>query len=253
MDWSKLTSYRADVKDYALLAHAVPVRRLRRILPERLHVESFHVKDGEPLGFISVACMKNKHFRPSLSSFPRLNFWQISYRCYVYTKGVPCAFTLGEVVQTWPAYATQRLGASDVVRGEIDVSVNRDPSGGYDIYECIADSEFGKLDFYLSAKARPKARHPFDNGADKLKFFHEGRHLVFRSSAAGILGEQALTLSKFDAREGDLKSFQCDYWVKLGLLRADEAFERFHCALVSPSLECVYHPALPEFLMPPAA
>lgn len=231
-------------------------------MPAHLVLETFEdPESAEEKGFITVSSARIKKIEPSLMSFPQTSFCQVTYRTYVLFKGIPCVFFLGFDLSTWPSFTYRRLSALEVEKGKIEVLINKDPSGGYDIYECKGKSGHGSLDFYLRAKERASAAPPFEAGADKVKFFNERYHNLFRTSA-GVLGDQVVEKEEgltegFSSgsftREGELIDFQSDYWVKLGLLKEEEAEDKLHSVLVTPYLDLVYYPVVPAMLMPKAA
>ncbi|MEX0799432.1 MAG: hypothetical protein WD025_08300, partial [Bacteriovoracaceae bacterium] len=126
----------------------------------------------------------------------------------------------------------------------IEILVNRDNFGGYDIYGCNAKSEHGALGLSLRAKKTPTPKTPFATGADKAFFLTQRLHGVMRTPY-GFLGDQMVYHQLMRPLEGELLDFKCDYWVKLGLLKEDEAQKRFYCALVTPTIDFILYPPVP--------
>lgn len=253
MEWSKIVASKAKSKDLSLVTHAVPARRLRRLLPEKVVLETFSDADsGEEIGFITACAGKNTHFRPAAFGAVKMSFSYVAYRTYALFKGIPSLFYFGSDMSTWPSFALQRANAMETEKGEIMIAANRDAYGGYDLYRCDADSGHGHLSFELRGKKRPNAKAPFATGEDKAKFFHNRFHCLLQTSAGG-LGDQVVEHTPMKGREGELLNFECDYWTRLGLLKEDEAISRFYNALIFPSGEYLYYPVVPSALMPRSA
>lgn len=57
--FTRLATAEVDVQNFALVTHAVPAERVRRILPARFELETFTSEDGRELALISSSVFCN--------------------------------------------------------------------------------------------------------------------------------------------------------------------------------------------------
>ncbi|MCO4753094.1 MAG: DUF2071 domain-containing protein [Bacteriovoracaceae bacterium] len=246
MELKKLAAYSSKIRDLAYVTHAVPTRRLRRVLPKHLLPESFvDPSSGEELSLIVVTSYKNKGLAPAITKVPSLSFPEVSYQCFVSNNNHKSMFHFSDELGSWSGVVAEKLSLGQGVKAKININIHNDNYGGYDLYDLKASSTHGKVEFEARAKRRPKGGYPFENAKDKEEFFfNRTQHLY--NLGLGAIGEQTIEFTSPRAWEGELLSFTCDYWVKLGLLKEQESFERFYCFLVVPMMNALYYPHHPS-------
>lgn len=245
MQLSGLLKTQYKLMDFALINHRVPAHRLRRSFPEAIRPETFHFEDtNEEMGLISVACARYKEFRPSLYPGNGIEFWEISYRSYGNFKGLPCVYLFASEYDTWPSFIANRLGKGHSFKSDMLVTINRSPSGSYELYEANLKSDQGNLQFAISAKGQSHKRHPFLSGADMESFFFDRYHQM-EITTAGFIGDIILSHHKVKKMWGNVSIFQCGFWVKKGLLKEEESDSLFHSCLVSPAAKVFAYPIVP--------
>lgn len=131
---------------FALINYALPVSRLRPLIPERFDIPTFELND-EQQAFISAVPFIDRDFHfPQVYPSPRYHFGQINYRAYITDKqtGEDVVWFFGTVLGSRWYNLPRRLWKMPWHYGEFSTSFNYDPTNGYQSYKINIDSAWGK-------------------------------------------------------------------------------------------------------------
>lgn len=238
----RLTTAQVDVQNFALITHAVPAQRLRRLVPDRFQLETFVDAEGREMGFISASSFCNRQIHWSAARYPAHDFDQSTFRTYVRHKGRHGAFFFATYVGTRLSFVGQVLVAAhtSLANFEVDIQMN---DKGYQRYASQARTGTEELQFVLQATDVPKAKPPFDTGDEHAQFITYRLHGYAHPPVGGVT-YGPIDHRHMDPWEGRLLEGRFDLWDRLGLLPQDEWLEPYS-VLVEPSVRFTLHPPRP--------
>jgi hypothetical protein len=238
----RLTTISVEVRNFALVTHAVPADRVRTHLPDPYTLETFHDEGGVERCLVSATCFCNGDFRWSALSYPRLTFDESTFRTYVTHRGRRGVYFLRRFLSRPLAFFPQRLFEMKAALGDFDVETEVDPAG-YERYSCTVRSRDVTNAFVVRARDEPVPRFPFETSdelVDRITYRLHG----FFSSSAGAQGHMPVSHRPMTPWWGELVSARFDTWSDLGILERDEA-SKPHSVLVEPIVNFRLHPARP--------
>ncbi len=238
----RLTTAQVDVENFTLITHAVPVERLRRVVPERFTLETFESTAGQEIGFISVSSFCNRQIHWSAARYPAHDFDQSTFRTYVTHQGRRGAYFFGTYVSTRLSFIAQIMVAANTHLAQFDVTIEKDEDG-YARYESRAVASHGELHFEIEARDVPEAQHPFATGVEHSDFITYRLHGFSRSPFGGV-SYGPIEHRHMDPWAGRLLQGRFDMWEEMGLLPRDEWDSPFS-VLVEPSVRFTLHPPRP--------
>ncbi len=241
--FGNLAGIRVDVRNFALVTHAVPAERVRPHLPERYELQTFVDPDGLERCFISATCFCNGSFRPAVPGFPRHTFNESTYRAYVRHDDVDNGvYFFGRFLGTALATSAQKSLARDTFRGDFDVTTEA-TEDGYRYYSCHVTSARGETSFAFSALDEPVPKHPFTSAYEYEQFLTYRTHGFF-TSTVGIQGHMPVSHPRMDPYEGRLDGGRFDLWHEMGVLLPDEADDAYSVLAVR-EVPFTLHPPRP--------
>jgi hypothetical protein len=239
---NKVASLQVDIQNFALVTHAVPAERVRRIVPDRFDLQTFD-DEGVEKTLISANCFCNRQLHWYPFRYPAVDFDQLTFRTYVRYKGELAVYFFGTYVSTKSSFVAQSSVAAESYLADFDVHV--DGGGeGYPFYACKAVTEkHGEVSFEVSATEAPKAKHPFASGAELAEFItYRLRGLA--KSPLGFTTHGPIDHRHMDPWSGDLLRGRFDFWYDLGLLEPDEAMDAYS-VLIEPNVRFSIFPPRP--------
>lgn len=237
-----MTTAVVDVQNFALVTHAVPAERLRRLVPDRFELQTFMDGSGREMGFISASSFCNRQIHWSAARYPAHDFDQSTFRTYVTHRGRLGAFFFATYVSTRLSFVGQRLVAAHTALAEFDVDIDMD-NRGYHRYSSRARTDSEELSFMVQATERPRAKPPFGTGEEHAQFITYRLHGYARPITGGIT-YGPIEHRHMDPWEGRLISGRFELWERLGLLPEEEWSTPFS-VLVEPSVLFTLHPPRP--------
>ncbi|MDP9067607.1 MAG: DUF2071 domain-containing protein [Actinomycetota bacterium] len=238
----RFTTAQVDVENFALITHAVPVERLRRVVPDRFTLETFESECGREIGFISASSFCNHQIHWSAARYPAHDFDQSTFRTYVTHRGRRGAYFFGTYVSTRASFIAQIAVAANTHLAEFDVDIDLQEDG-YASYSSRAVTAQGELHFELEARGAPEAKPPFATGLEHSEFITYRLHGFSRPPLGGV-SYGPIEHRHMDPWSGQLISGRFDMWEELGLLPRDEWDTPFS-VLVEPSVRFTLHPPRP--------
>lgn len=239
----KLTSIQVDIQNFALVTHAVPAERVRRLVPDRFELQTFIDESGTERALISCNsfCNRQLHWYPF--RYPAVDFDQFTFRTYVTYKDEQTAYFFGTYCSTRSSTAAQWSVAVGTFYADFDVDIQggRD---GYPFYSCCAVTEaHGETSIELTALERPEAKHPFSTGRELSEFITYRLRGLARSPM-GFIAHGPIDHRHMDTWSGTLTRGRFDFWYSLGLLEPSEAMDAYS-VLVEPSIRFTIYPPRP--------
>ena len=238
----RLTTAQVDVQNFALITHAVPAERIRRLLPDRFELETFPDAEGREMGFISASSFCNRQIHWSAARYPAHDFDQSTFRTYVKHRGRCGAYFFGTYVSTRLSFVGQISVAAHTRLADFDVDIDL-TERGYVRYASRARVGSEELRFVLEATDAPRAKAPFETGEEHAQFITYRLHGYARPPVGGVT-YGPIEHRHMDPWEGRLLEGRFDLWDRLGLLPEDEWAEPFS-VLVEPSVRFTLHPPRP--------
>lgn len=239
----RLTTAQVDVENFALVTHAVPAERLRRLVPDRFQLETFTSRSGEEMGLISASSFCNRQIHWSSARYPAHDFDQSTFRTYVTHRGRRGAFFFATYVSTRLSFMGQVIVAAHTKLAEFEVDIQKDEAGAYRSYSSRARTDSEELRFELQARGAPEAKHPFRSGTEHAQFITYRLHGYARPLVGGVT-YGPIEHRHMDPWGGQLIRGRFDLWERLGLLPRDEWDAPFS-VLVEPSVRFTLHPPRP--------
>lgn len=144
--WSAITT----LDHFALVNYALPVERLRPLIPEQFDIPIVEVH-GEPCAFISAVPFIDRDFHfPNLHPSPKYQFGQINYRAYVIDKksGEHVVWFFGTVLGSYWYNLPRRLWKMPWHYGEFVTNFQRN-NQQYKTYKINIHSAWGKAQIDL--------------------------------------------------------------------------------------------------------
>lgn len=238
---ARAASFAIDVEDFALLTYRVPAERVRAHLPAPYELQT-HVYEREECCFVSTTCFLNRDFRPAALQYPRHTFYESTYRAYVELQGRDAVYFFGRYLGSSASYAAQRAVDRHALRGDFDVSVDRD-GRGYSRYVCDVASETGATSFVLDAREPTTPIEPFATGDE------HGQFITFRpvgcfTSSVGVQAHAHVRHDRLRPWQGRVANARLDLWHELGIVTPDEAATPAS-VLVAPGTTFYLFPPLP--------
>ncbi|MDQ3958126.1 MAG: DUF2071 domain-containing protein [Actinomycetota bacterium] len=234
-----------DLENFVLVTHAVPAERVRRILPERLTLETFDSEDGREMTLVTTSCFCNRDLRWSVLPRPTHTFNQSTFRTYVTYGRHRGSYFFGDYVDTVPSFLTQGAMASGTRYASYDLDIQRS-GAGYSRYSCTARAGKQVLRFVAEAEGRARPRHPFTDGSQKAQFITYRLH-GFARNAAGFYTHGRVDHRRLKPFSGTLLEGRFDFWADLGVLPPEE-FRPAFSVLVEPNVRFVLLPPRPARL-----
>ncbi|MFP5351404.1 MAG: DUF2071 domain-containing protein [Actinomycetota bacterium] len=235
--FTRLATAEVDVQNFALVTHAVPAERVRRILPARFELETFTSEDGRELALISSSVFCNRQLHWSPARYPAHDFDQCTFRTYVTWRGRRGAYFFGTYVGTRLSYVAQKLVAAGTRLADFDVDI-QGGTHGYPVFDVRVVAGDQQLMLQLEARDRPTARHPFVSGNEHAQFITYRLHGFARSPFGETYGP--IEHRHMDPWSGRLLQGRFDLWEQLGILEPEEAEDVFS-VLVEPSVRFTLH------------
>lgn len=230
-----------DVRNFAIVTHAVPADRVRAHLPDPYELQTFS-DDGDELSLVSATCFCNKDFRWSALPYPRHTFNENTYRTYVTHKGRVGVYFFRRYLGTQLARLPQRVFERFARHGDFEVDVDIDEEGVHD-YFCSVEGDGRRTEFELSALDVPDVQAPFETPDEHAQFITYRLHGFFTSSA-GFQGHMPVSHPRMDPWAGRLLNGRFDVWHELGILKPDEAGD-VYSVLVQPQIDFTLYPPRP--------
>jgi hypothetical protein len=120
------------LRDMLLLTWAVEPERARKLVPERLELDTRTDTAGRTMAFVSAVCFRVAEVRSSALLLPSLSFEQLNYRAYVKAGDVPAVCFLDMKVNSRMVTTLTSFLRVPIQYEEIDIeiaSTGRDSAG----------------------------------------------------------------------------------------------------------------------------
>lgn len=238
----RLLRARVTLRDLALISHAVPAERVRRVLPAMYEPEIFTTLGGEEKTWVSVGFCRNEGPRSRLLPLPRLRFFQCTYRAYVRYQGRPGVFYFGTYVGTGAALLLRRAAMKNAYAGHFSLTTDYHESSGYDAYRAYCSSARGITCFAARATQVHRSN-------DLVKHLTERNRGYFETSARGIhacqIGRHAPMQPWAGELAGELMHARFDLWKRLGVLEHDREMRTAQSVLIQPEIPFSLSPPIP--------
>jgi uncharacterized protein YqjF (DUF2071 family) len=239
--FERVATASVEVRNFALVTHAVPADRVRPHLPSSYTLETF-VEEGEERCLVSATCFCNHGFRWSATPYPKLTFDESTYRTYVTHRGRRGVYFLRRFLSRPLAFGPQRLFEANAALAHFEVETRVDESG-YHAYVHRVQSGATHNHFSIKAVDDPSAIPPFDDGEEMAQHITYRLHGFFTASA-GFQGHMPVSHRRMTPWAGELLSARFDTWTELGILEEHELTEA-HSVLVEPLVQFRLHPPRP--------
>jgi uncharacterized protein YqjF (DUF2071 family) len=224
--------FSVQVRNFALVTHAVPPERVLRHLPSAYELELCEGAEGR-VALVSATCFCNEDFRPAGIGFPRHTFNESTYRTYVTHKGRRGVYFFGRYLGTRLAWSSQRAMARDTYRADFDVAT--DVRGDrYNSLVCHASSHRGDTRFVVDASEEPQPTELFETGEQHAQFLTYRLHGFFTTSA-GPQGHMPVGHPRMAPLSGRLSQGRFDLWRRLGIVNEDETADPHSVLIVRKS------------------
>jgi uncharacterized protein YqjF (DUF2071 family) len=123
------------MRDMLFLTWAIEPDTARKLVDERLELDTRTVNERNEAAFVSAVCFHVSDVRSSVLPVPRLNFEQVNYRVYVKAGGVPAVYFLQMKVNSRMVTALTSFLSIPVHYDDIRISTSPGASGDlkYDV------------------------------------------------------------------------------------------------------------------------
>ncbi len=121
------------LRDMLFLTWAVEPERARKLVPERLELDTKTDTAGRTMAFVSAVCFRVAEVRSSVLLLPSLSFEQLNYRAYVKAGGVPAVCFLDMKVNSRMVTTLTSFLRVPIQYEDIDIKIastgSRNPDG----------------------------------------------------------------------------------------------------------------------------
>lgn len=112
------------MRDMLFITWALPPEVVRKLVDERLELDTKTDSKGRELAFVSAVCFHVTELRSGVLPLPSLSFQQVNYRAYVRTGAVPAVFFLEMKVNSRMVTALTSLMSVPVYYEDIDITTS---------------------------------------------------------------------------------------------------------------------------------
>lgn len=117
------------MRDMLFVTWAIEPDTARKLVDERLELDTKVIGDGKDAAFVSAVCFHVSDVRSSVMPVPRLSFAQMNYRLYVKAGGVPAVYFLEMKVNSRMVTALTSFLNVPIRYDDIDISTSTEHSG----------------------------------------------------------------------------------------------------------------------------
>ncbi len=123
------------MRDMLFVSWAIEPQTARKLVDERLELDTQTVGEGREAAFVSAVCFRVSDVRSSVMPVPRLNFEQLNYRLYVKVDAVPAVYFLEMKVNSRMVTALTSFLNVPIHYDDINISTSPGQSGelNYDV------------------------------------------------------------------------------------------------------------------------
>jgi len=244
---SGIGTAKVTVRDCLLVTYAIPVERIRSLVPETLTLDLLPGADGEPVAFLQTVSLYAENARPiPLPTATSFSFYEVLHRVLVRQEGKRGAYLLQARVSTSEAHNAQRgfIKACDYARFQVHVAGNPVPGRRqYESYTVRASNASGQTTLEARfANTTPEAVPPFGR-FDDMSHFLTAREEWFFDAVLPLKSVSQFTVTQepFNPLAGELTTARISYWTESGILTPEET-EKPLCVLLQPSAEITLRP-----------
>jgi len=232
-------SIAVEWQHFSLLLYAVPVERVRALLPPSFEAAELTIR-RRPFALLSVMSFVDRgHHSASGSSHALLGFCgafeQTNYCLHAQRHGEPCHWLLGISLGSLSAIAPRRLWALPWHLSAMSLNVSyAQAAGRYHSYRVQTQSQWANARWEICDTGRP-----FDDACLAPSGWPSlpRRLTTYFTRRDGALGAYGTEFSPLAGTRAHLEFGQCDWLERLGLLTSKEIL-RPHLAALQPSLTC---------------
>ncbi len=201
---------RMSIESFLLVTYAVPVERVRPLLPSGLEPDTVPGPGGASLGLFSATYFHTRGLRLAALRYPALSYRQCTFRIYARRPdGTEGVFFLATYLEP-PGFWAQRLITPDAHRGRFHTESRFTAGGGWSVsVQAPAGAEH--LELAAEGPDAPPADPAF------AEWITQRLHGWLRLTVGGY-GEQEVGHPVLPVRTGVLRHARIDLFRRLGLL-----------------------------------
>lgn len=236
----------ATLRDVLAVTHAVPVDKVRPLLPEGLAPDLLPAFDGEPMAFVQTVCAYYEDARWSLlpGGVGAASYHQITYRILTRREGRRSVFLVRTFVSNSELSFSRRALEKTVDHARLTVYVDGDPARAtYKRYNVRAAGDTGKTEMEVTVHSTPPAPPiPFRSPEELTTFLLQRDETYFRAGAMrSRISLAPARLGPLVPVYGELTSARLTPWADLGLIQPEDMTRAFAVHLLA-SLTVVASP-----------
>jgi uncharacterized protein YqjF (DUF2071 family) len=215
------------IRDLLFITYAVPLDRVRSLVPHQFELDAKTDGGGEPRAFVSVVPFTIAEIRSTAWPFGLASFNQINYRAYISTDHGPAVYFLDLKVGSRTVAASASFFGLPLNYDGIKLAVSRDGNGParslrYSVESEAADGLLARVTVDEGARDESEPALPSE--------FITERPFGFITTSSGALYKIVVGHSVLQAAPARVDSVRAPLLESLGILRENEG-ERPHSVL----------------------
>jgi hypothetical protein len=224
-----------------IVAHAVPLERVRLKVPPELQLDTVKGPEGEEFALVTMTCFLNRDLQWLPSGEENFDFHQAVFGTYVRYGEESGVYIIGNFLERGTPLVFERMIMKNSYAADFDISLGYDEENrSYGHYYCeVLSSKGDTVVEVTSAGDEPTASLPFKSGNEMLAFMTQ-RHVQYFLMIGGGIGKIEMDFGATNPVNADLLNGEFGYWEDLDILREEE-FEDTYAVLIQPSIEMMVH------------
>lgn len=234
-------------RDYLMVTYAVPVERVRALVPAGIPLDMLPGPDGERLAFVQTTCFFNENMRWSpLSKDSGVSFYQSADRILTRREGRRGAFYLRSYLSDSQAQTMERAIVREADYGRFSVHIAGDPvKKTYESYTVRVSGERSQIKIEAGGLSEPPAvvPAPFGKAEEMVSFLTQREDAYYNAAVPpSRIGLIPVEHAPMEPVWGELVNPpRLTLWTELGVLAEDELPNPL-AVFIQPSLVVTTYP-----------